>query len=1293
MKDNLPHTPSALERLIRFFIEKKVVVFLIVFLLVGWGILVAPFDWKLGGPLRSPVPVDAIPDIGENQQIVFTEWIGRSPQDVEDQITYPLTVSLLGIPGVKSIRSFSMFGFSTVYVIFEDGIDFYWGRSRILEKLNSLPAGTLPGDVQPALGPDATAMGQVFWYTLEGRDAEGLTTGGWGLEELRTIQDWYVRFALLSVPGVSEVASIGGFVQEYQVDLDPDLMRANGVTLNEVVSAVRGSNLDVGAQTIEVNRVEYLIRGLGFIKGLDDLESAVIRLNDDVPVFVRNVARVSLGPAPRQGALDKGGAESVGGVVVVRYGENPLKVIQDVKEKIAEIAPGLPQKTLADGTTSRVRVIPFYDRTDLINETLGTLETALSNEVLVTIVVIIIMLMHLRSSLMVVGLLPLAVLMCFVAMKASGVDANIVALSGIAIAIGTMVDMGIILTENIYRHLNRSESDTSRMDVIVTATREVGGAIITAVSTTVVSFLPVFTMEAAEGKLFRPLAFTKTYALIASLIVALGVIPPLAHLIFSGRIRKNRSSWLVFEGLIYLGALLAFLFDWRLGVFLAAVGTYNLFYRKLPEQVQQWARIASIAVIVAIVTILITTHWLPLGLEKGLFRNLVFVVFLLGGLLAGFRIFQSYYRTILLWCLAHKKAFLSLPLAILLLGFISWRGFDSVFGWLPRLLKESSPITYLSQQFPGLGREFMPPLDEGAYLFMPTSMPHASVGEMLDVLQKQDAAIQAIPEVEYAVGKLGRANSPLDPAPISMIETLITYKSEYLRDPNGQLLRFRFDPNDQDHFRNLAGEPVLAPDGMAYMVRGRFERDDQGQLLPDSNGMPFRLWRPPLDIELNNGRKAWHGIRRPDDIWNVISRAAYLPGTTSAARLQPISARMVMLQSGIRAAMGVRVMGPNLETIQKVSLQIEQYLREVPSISPGTVIADRVIGKPYLELHIDRPAIAQYGINLQQVLDVIEFSIGGKRITTTVEGRERYPVRVRYTRELRDNLESLGKVLVPAPDGAQIPLMQLADIIYVRGPQVVKGENTFLVGYVLFDKIPGYAETNVVEDARDYLYQKIENGELNLPAGVSYAFTGTYENQVRSQKRLSVILPLALIIIFIILYLQFNSISTSALVFAGISVAWAGGFIMLWLYAQPWFLDFSLLGVSMRELFQVHPINLSVAVWVGFLALFGIATDDGVVMATYLNSTFADRRIKTVDDIRQATLTASMRRVRPCLMTTATTVLALIPVLTSTGRGSDIMVPMAIPTFGGMTLGVITMLVVPVVYCWIKEYRFRKSQS
>ena len=1281
-----------LETIIRFCLERKLFIFLIVLVLLGWGVLTAPFDWTIGGSLRAPVPVDAIPDIGENQQIVFTEWPGRSPQDVEDQITYPLTVSLLGLPSVKTIRSYSMFGFSNIYVIFEDDADFYWSRTRILEKLNSLPTNTLPADVKPALGPDATSLGQVFWYTLEGRNAQDLPTGGWDLHELRTIQDWYVRFALLAVPGVSEVASIGGFVKEYQVDLDPDLMRANGVSLNEVLAAVRGANLDVGAQTIEVNRVEYLIRGLGFIKRLEDLETAVIKRNNNVPIFIRNVARVTLGPAPRQGALDKNGAETVGGVVVIRYGENPYDVIQAVKRKIAEISAGLPQKTLADGMTSRVRIVPFYDRTGLIEETLGTLQKALTNEVLVTVIVIVIMLMNLRSSLVVAGLLPLIVLICFIGMKLFRVDANIVALSGIAIAIGTMVDMCVILIENIYRHLSQAGHGADRLRIVLSATREVRGAVITAVLTTVVSFLPVLTMDGAAGKLFRPLAFTKTIALIAAALVALWVLPPLAHAVYGGWKKGRHRAWMIYEGLVYAGALLAFLVDWRIGVAIAVVGAYHLVVRRLPAPMQRWARMAGTWAVVLLAAYVLAMHWLPLGPEKGILRNGVFAIALIAVFMVGFRLFQRYYQVILTRCLEFKKAFIVVPLLGLLMAGIIWQGFDRCFGWLPRLVRESAPGTYLAGQFPGLGREFMPPLDEGAFLFMPTSMPHASIGEMLDVLQKQNTAIQALPEVEYAVGKLGRMDSPLDPAPISMIETLVNYRSEYARDPDGRLLRFEYAPDDTDYFRNPEGTPVAAVDGRPYVVRGRFARDSNNRLIPDAGGMPFRLWRPALLAELNPGRDAWPGVRHPDDIWNAINRAAYLPGTTQAARLQPISARMVMLQSGIRAPMGIRVMGPDLETIQQASIQLEAHLRHVPSISPGTVIADRVLGKPYLEIHIDRQAIAQYGINLQQVLDVIEFSIGGKRVTTTVEKRERYAVRVRYARELRDSLESLGRVLVASSDGTQIPLMQLAQIIYVQGPQSIKGENTFLVGYILFDKIAGHAEANVVEEARDHLRQKIDSGELILPPGVSYAFTGTYEDQSRSAKRLSVILPLSLVIIFLILYLQFNRVSTSMMVFAGIAVAWAGGFIMIWLYGQPWFLDFSVFGVSMRALFQVHPINLSVAVWVGFLALFGIATDDGVVMATYLNTAFSDRRITSVADVRNATIQASLRRVRPCLMTTATTLIALIPVLTASGRGSDIMVPMAIPTFGGMLFEVITMLVVPVLYCWREESRLLRQK-
>ena len=1285
---------SPTDGIIRFCLENKIIVALLIVFIVGWGVMVSPFDWDLGGLPRDPVPVDAIPDIGENQQIVFTEWMGRSPQDVEDQISYPLTVSLLGIPGVKTVRSYSMFGFSTIYIIFEEQIEFYWSRSRVLEKLASLPAGTLPEGVQPALGPDATALGQIFWYTLEGRDEDGNPTGGWDLDELRSIQDWHVRYALLAANGVSEVASIGGFVKEYQIDVDPDAMRAFGVSLEEVFQAVKMSNVDVGARTIEVNRVEYVIRGLGFVKTIEDLEYAVVKVKDNVPVYVKDVARVVLGPALRRGILDKEGVEVVGGVVVVRYGDNPLAAIKNVKKKIAEIAPGLPSKTLEDGRVSRVTVVPFYDRSGLIHETLGTLNSALSEEILVTIIVVLVMVMHLGSSVLISGLLPLAVLMCFIAMRSFGVDANIVALSGIAIAIGTMVDMGVVISENILRHLGKAKPGENRLEVVFRASSEVGGAVLTAVSTTVVSFLPVFTMEAAEGKLFKPLAFTKTFALIASVIVALTIIPPFAHMLFTRRARSNSFSRFLNIALILVGIVIAVALVWWIGLIIVLVGAYHLVKPWIPLAVKErWVPVAVTGLAVVTVGVLLAKHWLPLGPEKGLTRNFIFAGVLIGGVLLFFQIFKHFYPAMLKWSLDHKAIALLAPLLVVIMGGMSWLGFDAFFGWLPKPIKTWGPVSQVAHIFPGLGKEFMPPLDEGSYLLMPTTMPHASIGEVQDVLSKQDMSIRAIPEVASVVGKLGRVESSLDPAPISMIETVINYHPQYIVDEAGHRLTFRYDRDENDFFRNEAGQPVAAPDGKPYMVRGSFVRDDQGRLIPDDDGWPFRLWRPPLDPSLNDDREKWVGIVKPDDIWDAIVDAASIPGTTSAPRLQPIAARIVMLQSGMRAPMGLKVKGPDLETIDKVGLDIERLLKEVPMIEPAAVFADRIVGKPYLEIDIDRRAIARYGIKLRQVQDVIEIAIGGKRITTSVEGRERYPIRVRYLRELRDNIESLDGILVPAPDGAQIPLAQLSTIEYVRGPQVIKSEDTFLVGYVLFDKKPGYAEVDVVEQAQAYLQSKMDSGEFQLPAGVSYTFAGSYENQIRAQKKLMVVLPLALFIIFMILYLQFRSVSTTALVFSGIVVGWAGGFIMIWCYAQPWFLDFSVFGTSMRDLFQVHPINLSVAIWVGFLALFGIASDDGVIMATYLEQIFKRRNPSTVKEIREATVIAGRRRVRPCLMTVATTILALIPVLTSTGRGADIMVPMAIPSFGGMTFVVITMFVVPVLYCWIKELGLKTGKN
>ncbi|TKJ36644.1 MAG: acriflavine resistance protein B [Planctomycetes bacterium B3_Pla] len=1257
MDGPIGHNQSPTDKVIRFCLENKLVVGLLVIVFVGWGLMVAPFDWDFWGMPRDPVPVDAIPDIGENQQIVFTEWMGRSPQDVEDQITYPLTVSLLGVPGVKTIRSYSFFGFSSIYIIFNDDVDFYWSRSRVLEKLNSLPAGTLPEGVRAALGPDATGLGQVFWYTLEGRDENGEPAGGWDLDELRTVQDWQVRYALLSAEGVSEAASVGGFVKEYQIDVDPDAMRAYDVGLDEIFMAVKMSNIDVGARTIEINRAEYVIRSLGFIEDLSDIERSVIKVNDNVPVYIKDVAKVSFGPALRRGALDKGGAEAVGGVVVVRYGYNPLDAIKNVKAKIEEISPGLPKKTLPDGTISQVTIVPFYDRTGLIYETLGTLKTALSEEILVTIIVVIVLVMHLRSSVLISGLLPLAVLMCFIAMKVGGVDANIVALSGIAIAIGTMVDMGIIVCENILKHLDEAGPDDNKREVIFKAASEVGGAVLTAVSTTVVSFLPVFTMTGAEGKLFKPLAFTKTFALLASVIVALTIIPPAAHILFTRKAAARKLGRYLLGGLLIAAAVIAaFWLAWWIGVIIGALALYHLTRDYIPKRVNSLLPLIANAVAVLLVGVILADHWLPLGSDKGMARNLVFVAVLIGGLLLFFKIFQKLYPAILGWCLRHKIAFLSIPCMVIVLASMVWFGFGKVFFFVPEKFKSNTVWSAVAHSFPGLGKEFMPPLDEGSFLYMPTTMPHASIGECLDILQKQDMAFQSIPEIDSVVGKIGRVESPLDPAPISMVETIINYKPEYISDKDGHRVRFRYDRRT-----------------------GTFVRDKDGELIPDNHGRPFRQWRDH--------------IKDPDDIWDEIVKAGRIPGTTSAPKLQPIATRIIMLQSGMRAPMGVKVKGPDLDTIDKVGLEIERLLKEVPSVEPTAVIADRIVGKPYIEIDIDRDAIARYGINIRQTQNVIEVAIGGRRVTTTVEGRERFGVRVRYARELRDQIETLGKILVPTAAGPQIPLIQLAEIRYVRGPQAIKSEDTFLIGYVLFDKKPDHAEVDVVEACQQYLKAKIDSGEFVIPEGVSYTFAGSYENQIRAAKTLLVVIPLALFIIFIILYFQFKSTVTSLLVFSGIIVAWSGGFLMIWLYGQDWFLDFDVFGVNMRELFGVHTINLSVAIWVGFLALFGIASDDGVVMCTYLKQSFQGKTPASIDETRQMVIDAGKRRIRPCLMTTATTILALIPVLTSTGRGADIMVPMAIPSFGGMTIEILTMLVVPVLYSAIKEFGLKSDKS
>lgn len=1286
-----------LNKIIKYFLENKLVTMLILTGLVTWGVVTSPFGWEIGALPSDPVPVDAIPDIGENQQIVFTEWMGRSPQDIEDQVSYPLTTYLLGIPGVKSIRSSSIFGFSSIFIIFEEDIEFYWSRSRILEKLSSLPSGLLPEGVQPALGPDATALGQVYWYTLEGRDKDGNPTGGWDLHEIRSVQDFYVKYGLNGTEGVSEVASIGGFVQEYQIDVNPDALKAYNIPLHKVMQAVQKSNRDVGAKTIEINQAEYLVRGLGYIKNVEDIEKAVVAVQENVPVRIQDIGLVSLGPASRRGALDKDGAEVVGGVVVARYGANPLQVINNVKEKIKEISPGLPKKTLENGVVSQLTIVPFYDRSGLIYETLGTLEEAISLQILIVILVVIVMVYNLRASFLISSLLPISVLMVFIAMRYFGVDANIVALSGIAIAIGTMVDLGVILSENIIKHVDEAPPGQKLITTVYNGASEVSSAILTAVSTTIVSFIPVFTMQAAEGKLFGPLAFTKTFALVAALIVSLFILPALAHWFFGARIKSDRIRKWVNIALVPLGIVFLFLGQIWGGLMLLAFGLVGILKifgpkRELAESTDEQTSSgkqrlrragywlldhAEIVLVVLGVVWLLARYWLPLGPAKSLMLNVVFVAMMVILILGAFTLLEYFYKPILRWCLDHKVSFLLIPAFLILFGATTWMGFNTIFGFAAKgfdavgwNVRTTKVWSGLAHTFPGMGKEFMPSLNEGSFLLMPTSMPHSGVEYNRKVLGQLDMLISAIPEVELTVGKLGRVESALDPAPISMYENVINYRPEYLLNERGHRVRFKVDRDDR--FILSSGDTLSNEEALE---RGVTSKD----LVPDEWGNYFRNWRPH--------------IQSPDDIWNEIVKVAKIPGVTSAPKLQPIETRLVMLQTGMRAPMGIKVYGPDLNTIEEFGMKLEGILKEVPSVKAEAAFADRIVGKPYLHLNINRDEISRYGLNIEDVQQTIETAIGGMKITSTVEGRERFPVRVRYPRELRDDPESLGKILIPTPTGAQIPISQLVDFEYKRGPQAIKSEDTFLVGYVLFDKRDGFSEVGVVNDAQQAIQARIDSGDLTVPAGISYKFSGSYENQVRAEKRLSIIVPVVLLIVFLILYFQFKSVTTSLMVFTGIAMAFSGGFMMLWLYGQGWFVDFSFFGTNMRDLFQMHTVNLSVAVWVGFIALFGIATDDGVLMATYLDQSFERNKTDNLRGIRAAVVEAGYRRIKPAVMTSATTIIALLPILTSTGRGADIMIPMAIPAFGGMIFAAITYFIVPVLYSMREERKLKKFVS
>ncbi|MDQ1297316.1 MAG: copper/silver efflux system protein, partial [Bacteroidota bacterium] len=1103
---------------------------------------------------------------------------------------------------------------------------------------------------------------------------------------------------LSSAEGVSEVASVGGFTKEYQVDLDPNALKAYNVTVMDVMNAVKQSNLDIGAETIELNNVEYIIRGLGYVKSLNDLELSVVAVRNSVPVRIKDVAHVNFGPATRRGGLDKAGSEAVGAVVVARYGSNPMEVINNVKDKIKEIEAGLPQKTLPDGTVSKVTVVPFYDRTGLIKETIGTLESALSHEILISIIVIIVLVMNLRASLIVAGLLPIGVLMTFILMRFFGIDANIVALSGIAIAIGVMVDIGIVDVENILRHLEMPENHGIRgkklLNVIYQATTEVRAAVVTSIATTIVSFLPVFAMQAQEGKLFHPLAFTKTFALLSAFILGIVVLPTLVHIFFNisfdkGKIKRVWNSFLIAAGLF-------FAIFWQMWPALAisAVGINNLLNYRWSEKRKEFPNYINIIITVLFATWYLSVEWLPLGAHNSNLANFLFVAGIVAIILLSLMTMVHFYENILRWALLNKWKFLMIPAFTLLFGLLAWKS---------------------------MGKEFMPSLNEGSFLLMPTSMPHSSIEKNLGYIETLDKRLSTIPEVEVAVGKWGRVNSALDPAPIQMFENTINYRSEYILDENGHRKQFKVDKTGYFELKLKEIRNNVEINGNKIEINGSLYDIDsikevkfeQGRslfhvlmdnewleikadrnslsthfnifkyistninqfLMSDKKGEYFRQWRPQ--------------IKNPLDIWNEIVKVTDIPGLTSAPKLQPIETRLVMLSTGIRAPMGLKVFGPDLNTIEQAGMMFETALKEVPSIKSSAVFYDRAVGAPYLEIKLNREAMARYGMTVNNVQEILQVAVGGMSLSTSVEGRERFPLRVRYARELRDNPEDLKRILIPAMNGVQIPLSEIADIDYTRGAQMIRSENTFLVGFVIFDKLEGKAEVAVVEEASKILKGKINSGEIMLPPGVTYKFAGNYENQLRATKRLAIVVPISLIMILLLLYLQFRTITASFIHFSGVFVAFSGGFIMLWLYGQDWFMNFSIAGLNLRDMFQMHTINLSVAVWVGFIALFGIATNDGVIMGTYIHQVFEDMKPATVHDVHEAVVMAGKKRVRPAMMTTAVAVIALLPVLSSTGKGADIMVPMAIPAFGGMVIQVMTVFVVPLFQAMWREGRLK----
>jgi Cu(I)/Ag(I) efflux system membrane protein CusA/SilA len=1001
------------------------------------------------------MPLDAIPDLSDVQVIIFTEYPGQAPQVVEDQVTYPLTTAMLSVPFAKAVRGYSFFGLSFVYIIFEDGTDLYWARSRVLEYLNFV-SSRLPAGVTPTLGPDATGVGWVYEYILESDRHD--------LAQLRSIQDWFFRYELASVPGVAEVASIGGYVKQYQVIVDPNKLLAFNIPLQKIRMAIKRSNNDVGGKLVEMGETEFMVRGLGYIKSLKDLQNIPLGVNQrGTPILLRNVATIRIGPELRRGIADYNGTgEVVGGVVVMRYGENALETIKNVKNRLEELKAGLPEG---------VRIKGVYDRSGLILRAIDNLKKTLIEESIIVALVCIIFLFHLRSALVGIFTLPVAVLISFIIMERQGLNANIMSLGGIAIAVGAMVDAAIVMIENAHKHIERDGGKKPHWDLILNAAKEVGPALFFSLLIIAVSFLPVFTLEAQEGHLFRPLAFTKTYAMIGSALLAVTIVPVMMGYMVRGKIRSEGKN--------------------------------------------------------------------PVN------RFLIWI-----------------YHPVIKLVLRCKVTVLLLALVVLAVTYIPWKQ---------------------------IGSEFMPPLNEGDLLYMPTTLPGISITKAKELLQQTDRIIAAFPEVHHVFGKIGRAETATDPAPLSMIETTIMLK-------------------------------------------------------PESE------WRQDITIE---------------KLVDELDKAIQFPGLTNAWTM-PIKTRIDMLSTGIKTPVGIKLMGNDLQILHDLGKKVEAVIRDVPGTL--SVYAERVTGGNFLDYHIKREEAARYGLTVGDIRDVIMTAIGGINITHTVEGLERYPVSIRYGSELRDTPEKLRRILVPSPTGAQVPITQVADIRIVKGPPVIKSENARNNALVFID-IKGIDIGTYVKEAQKAVQEKIK-----LPPGYSLVWSGQYEYMVRAKKRLMVVVPITLIIIFLLLYLNFRNITASLIVMLSVPFSLTGG---LWLM---YLLDY----------------NMSVAVGIGFIALAGVASETGVVMLIYLDLSYQEFKNRYGEKFNRQRLYEAIEegaalRVRPKMMTVVATMAGLMPIMWSHGAGSQAMKRIAAPMIGGMVSAtILTLIVVPVIYGFWKGWRLPK---